>query len=76
MLKRHRSAAVGQIPTEFIKAAGRTTRCVIHKGINSMWIKVELLEEWKKLILVLVYEKGEKTDCSNYRGIALLSTTL
>jgi hypothetical protein len=33
-----------------------------------------LPEEWKELIIVLIYE-GNKTDCSNYRGITLLAST-
>jgi len=33
-----------------------------------------LPEEWKELITVPLYKKGDKTDCSNYRGISLLST--
>ena len=47
----------------------------IHKLINSIWNNEELHEEWKELIIVPIYKKGDKTDCRNYRGILLLSTT-
>jgi len=32
-----------------------------------------LPKEWKELIIVSVFGKGDKTDCSNYRGISLVS---
>jgi hypothetical protein len=35
---------------------------------------VELPEDWKESMVVPVYKKGDKTDCSNYRGISLLLT--
>jgi hypothetical protein len=47
----------------------------IHKLIIFIWNKEELPEEWKKLVVVPIYKKGNKTDCSNYRGISLLPTT-
>jgi len=34
-----------------------------------------LPEEWKESVIVPTYKKGDKTDCSNYTGISLLSTT-
>jgi hypothetical protein len=43
--------------------------------INSIWNKEELPEEWKESVIVSTYKKGDKRDCSNYRGIPLLPTT-
>jgi hypothetical protein len=73
-LKRQRSTCTDVIPAELIKAGGQTIRSEIHKRIKFIWNTEELPEEWKALIIVSIYNKGDKTDCSNYRGISLLST--
>jgi len=74
-LKSHKSPGVDQIPPELIKAGGRTICLEIRKLITSIWKKEKLPEEWKESILVPIHKKGDKTDCSNYRGISLLPTT-
>jgi hypothetical protein len=73
-LKRHKSPGIDQIRTELNKAAGRTIRSDIHKLIISVWNKEEMPEEWKQSIIVPIYKKGDKTDCSNYTGISLFPT--
>jgi hypothetical protein len=40
-----------------------------------IWNKEELPHQWKESIVVPIRKKGDKTDCSNYRGISLLSTS-
>jgi hypothetical protein len=74
-LKSHKSPGTDQNPAELINAKCRTLRSEIHKLINSTWNKEELPEEWKESFVVPIYKKGDKTDCSNYRGISLLSAT-
>ena len=71
-LKSHKSLGINQIPAEMIN---RTICSKIHKVIISIWSMKELTEEWKELIIVLIYKKGNKTDCSNHSGISLLPTT-
>jgi hypothetical protein len=46
----------------------------IRKLINSIWSKEKLNDQWKEIVTVPVHKKGNKTDCSNYHGILLLST--
>ena len=65
-LKRHTSSGVDQISAELIMARGRTIHYEIHKLIISIWNKEELPEERKESIIVLIYKKGDKTNCSNY----------
>jgi hypothetical protein len=73
--KSHKSPGTDQIPAELIKAGGRIIRSEIHKLIISIWNKEKLPEEWKESVIAPIYKKGDKTHCSNYRGISLLSTT-
>jgi sorting nexin-29 len=64
-----------QIPAELIQAGGETLHSEIHKLIILIWNKEELPHQWKESIIVLIHKKGDKTDCSNYRGKSLLSTS-
>jgi hypothetical protein len=57
---------------ELIKAGGSKAYSEIHKLINSICHEEEFPKQWKESIIVLICKKGDKTDCSNYRGISLL----
>jgi hypothetical protein len=73
--KRYKSPGVDQIPAEVIQAGGETLRSEIHKLIKLIWNKEKLPHRWKESIMVPIHKKGDKTDCNNYRGISLLSTS-
>jgi hypothetical protein len=51
-----------QILAELIQAEGETMCSEIHKPINSICNKEELLGQWKEAIIVPVYKKSSKTD--------------
>jgi hypothetical protein len=40
-----------------------------------IWNKEELPHQWKESVVVPIHRKGDKTKCSNYRGISLLPTS-
>ena len=74
-LKSHKSPGIDQIPAELIKAGGRTIFHEIHNLIIYICNEEKLPEDWKESIVAPIYKKGDKTDCSNYRGTSLLSAT-
>jgi hypothetical protein len=40
-----------------------------------IWNKEELPHQWKASVVIPIHKKGDKTKCSNYRGISLLPTS-
>jgi len=44
-------------------------RSEIHKHVNSVWNKEELLQQRKETITVPIYKKSDKIHCCNFRGI-------
>jgi hypothetical protein len=72
-LKRYKSPGSDQILAELIQA-GEILHSEIHRLDNSIWNKEKLPDQWKESTVVSVH-KGDKTDCSNYLGISLLSTS-
>ena len=45
----------------------------LHSVIQLMWKRDEVMEDWRRAIIVQLHKKGSKLACSNYRGISLLS---
>jgi hypothetical protein len=65
-LKSYKSTGTDQIPAKLIKAGVETLCSEIHKLICSIWNKEELPQQWKESIIIPIYKKGDKTDCSYY----------
>jgi hypothetical protein len=74
-LKSYKSPSVDQIPAEIIQAGWGTLLSEIHRLIKLIRNKEELPHMWKWSIVVPIHKRGDKTDCSNYRGISFLSTS-
>jgi hypothetical protein len=71
--RRYKLPGSDQILGELIQAGGEMLHSKIHKLINFIWNTEELPDQWKESIIAQVHKKGDKTDCSNYCGLSLLS---
>jgi sorting nexin-29 len=42
--------------------------------ILQIWEQERMLEEWEIGVICPIFKKGDRRECSNYRGITLLNT--
>ena len=54
-------------------ATGELGIRTIHKLCNKIWISGEIPEDWGRAVIVPIYKKKDKLNCSNYRGSSLLT---
>ena len=59
---------------EFFHCVGLVLMGRLTTLLQTAWRTEAILEDWRNSLLVVLYKgKGHKNDCSNYRGISLLS---
>ena len=59
---------------EFFHCAGPVLMGRLTTLLKTAWRTETISEDWRNSLLVVLYKgKGPKNDCSNYRGISLLS---
>ena len=73
-LKSRKAAGGDRIPAEAWKHGGKFLHSILHEFLVCCWEEGELPHELRDAIIITLYKnKGEKSDCSSYRGITLLS---
>lgn len=72
-LKNRKAAGPDEVPAEAIKADMGTAVSMLHNLFSKIWVEERVPAEWKEGILIKLPKKGDLGDCSNYRGIMLLS---
>ena len=60
------------ITAEILKNGAEKMIDLLEQVIQSVW-EHEVLQDWRDVILVSLYKKDLKSDCSNFRGMSLLS---
>ena len=76
-MKTRKAVGPDAIPIEVWKCLGEFGVKWLTKLFNKIWQSNKMPEEWRKSTLVPLYKnKGDIQDCSNYRGIKLISHTM
>ena len=73
-LRSGKAAGPDEIPAEAIKADIESAVQMLYSLFSKIWEKEEVPAQWKEGIIINLPKKGDLRDCSNYRGIMLLST--
>ena len=61
------------ISAELLKLGGAETICWLTSLFNSIWNSASISSDWLSHLIILLHKKGNRSECDNYRGIALLS---
>ena len=72
-LKSGKAAGPDGIPPEVYKHGGRSLTVAVLNYCLDCWECGDIPTQWKRAKMISIYKrKGEKSDCSNYRGLSLL----
>ena len=62
------------IPSEILKAGGEVLVSQLDRLLTECWRSEKIPDEMRNALVVILYKsKGSRSDCNNYRAIALLS---
>lgn len=72
-LKPGKAAGIDEIRPEMLKALGEGGMKWLTRVCRIVWKSGVAPEDWQTGVIVPIYKKGSEKECSNYRGITLLS---
>jgi hypothetical protein len=72
-LRDGKAAGLDEIRPEMLKALGPSGSIWLTRVIRVAWDSGEAPLDWQTAVVIPIFKKGDQRDCTNYRGISLLS---
>jgi len=72
-LKNNKAAGIDQVNAEMLKGGGEVVLEHLHSLIGRIWREEEVPDDWRRSEIKVLFKKGDRKECKNYRGISLLS---
>lgn len=72
-LNANKAPGFDQVTARMLKHGGLTVAVWLRRVIVTVWESEVIPEDWKKGVIIPLPKKGDRTYCSNNRGITLLS---
>lgn len=72
-LRNGKAAGPDSIPAEALKSDIETTVGMLYPLFKKIWEEEQTPADWKEGYLIKIPKKGDINNCTNYRGITLLS---
>ena len=64
-----------RLNSELFKADAVTIANILQPLYNNIWDRKKIPDDWNQGIIIKIPKKGALSECSNWRGITLLSTS-
>ena len=74
-LKNGKAPGPDGVCAEMLKAEEKETPRILQHILQNIWDKEETPDDWNEGVIVKLPKKGDLGNCSNWRGITLLSLT-
>ena len=72
-LKNNKAAGTDDIWGELLKYGNDGLKSKLIEIIKRIWNEEEMPEEWQTAIYIPLHKKGDRSRCSNYRGLSILN---